>query len=89
MYVFSYILVFYRVFLLILDTPIVPVEESRRFILECLVAVGTPKEHAKAMADLLVEADHRGHYSHGMNRLGKTTIPQLAFHHSTISHLSE
>lgn len=33
-------------------------------------AVGTPRNHAEALGDLLVEADYRGHYSHGMNRLG-------------------
>ncbi|KRT82930.1 hypothetical protein AMK59_4199, partial [Oryctes borbonicus] len=32
-------------------------------------AVGTQRDHANVMADLLVEADYRGHYSHGMNRL--------------------
>ncbi|KAI4466948.1 oxidoreductase-related [Holotrichia oblita] len=51
------------------DTPIIPLSESKRFISECLQAVGTPKNHADEMGDLLVEADYRGHYSHGMNRL--------------------
>lgn len=36
-----------------------------------MTAVGTPKEHASALADVLLEADRRGHYSHGLNRLGK------------------
>lgn len=33
------------------------------------MAAKTPREHAELMADLLVSADHRGHFSHGMNRL--------------------
>lgn len=36
---------------------------------DCFVASKTPPEHAQQMADLLVEADYRGHFSHGMNRL--------------------
>lgn len=48
---------------------LVAVSESRRFMIDCFCAVGTPGEHAEAMADLLVAADHRGHQSHGMNRL--------------------
>lgn len=51
-----------------------PLDNARRFIVDCLVAVGTPESHAKQQADLLVEADNRGHYSHGMNRLGKYKI---------------
>lgn len=61
----------------LLDTPIIPLNESRRFITECMEAVGTPNEHAKALADILVEADYRGHYSHGMNRLGNYLIPSF------------
>jgi len=33
------------------------------------MASKTPKENAIAMADLLLSADYRGHFSHGMNRL--------------------
>lgn len=47
-----------------------PLEECRRFIADCVERVGASKENAKALADLLSEADYRGHYSHGMNRLG-------------------
>lgn len=36
---------------------------------DCFVNSKTSSENAKAMADLLVEADNRGHFSHGMNRL--------------------
>ncbi|GFG29274.1 hypothetical protein Cfor_07951 [Coptotermes formosanus] len=48
---------------------VVPVEELTRFIKEAMVAVGTVQEHAEQMADVLVAADCRGHYSHGLNRL--------------------
>lgn len=48
---------------------LVAVEESRRFMIDCFKASNVPENHARAMADLLVAADHRGHFSHGMNRL--------------------
>lgn len=53
------------------------ISETWRFITECLEAAGTPRKHAEAMADLLSEADHRGHFSHGMNRLGKVFLLEL------------
>nr|CAH7723860.1 unnamed protein product [Callosobruchus chinensis] len=40
-------------------------------MVDCLKAVAAPESHAKTVADNLLEADYRGHYSHGMNRLGK------------------
>lgn len=46
-----------------------PVAESHRFIVDCMKAAGTCEKNAVAMADVLVAADVRGHYSHGMNRL--------------------
>ncbi|XP_064540591.1 uncharacterized oxidoreductase YjmC isoform X2 [Drosophila montana] len=48
---------------------LVAVEESRRFMIDCFKAVKVPEAHARAQADLLVAADYRGHFSHGMNRL--------------------
>lgn len=36
---------------------------------DCFRACQTSDAHAREMADLLVEADYRGHFSHGMNRL--------------------
>ncbi|XP_075151446.1 putative oxidoreductase YjmC isoform X2 [Haematobia irritans] len=50
-------------------SPLVPVQESRRFMIDCFMAVNVPRDHAEQMADLLVAADYRGHFSHGMNRL--------------------
>lgn len=38
-------------------------------MVDCFLKSHTNLENAQAMADLLVEADYRGHYSHGMNRL--------------------
>ena len=50
--------------------PRVRPEEVRSFIIRSLETVGTKTEHAKIMAELLVIADYRGHYSYGMNRIG-------------------
>jgi len=58
---------------------VVSVEEISRFIKETMMAVGTAQEHAEQMADLLLAADYRGHYSHGLNRLGEWRLTQ-AFH---------
>lgn len=41
----------------------------RTFVADCMQAIGTNQEHAQQLADLLVTADLRGHYSHGVNRL--------------------
>lgn len=38
-------------------------------MVDCFLKSKTSPENAQAMADLLVEADYRGHFSHGMNRL--------------------
>lgn len=35
-----------------------------------MVAVDTKPHHARSLAEVLVEGDHRGHYSHGLNRMG-------------------
>ncbi|XP_055078570.1 uncharacterized oxidoreductase YjmC-like isoform X2 [Periophthalmus magnuspinnatus] len=34
-----------------------------------MTAVGTKPHHAHSLAEVLVEGDHRGHYSHGLNRM--------------------
>ncbi|XP_063593797.1 (2R)-3-sulfolactate dehydrogenase (NADP(+))-like [Penaeus indicus] len=46
-------------------------EEVHRFIVDCMTSVATPTPQARALADLLVAADLRGHFTHGLNRLGK------------------
>jgi LDH2 family malate/lactate/ureidoglycolate dehydrogenase len=48
---------------------LISIDEARRFMVDCFVNSNTNRENAQAMADLLVEADYRGHFSHGMNRL--------------------
>ncbi|XP_074534138.1 putative oxidoreductase YjmC [Halichoeres trimaculatus] len=44
-------------------------EEVQSFIERCMTAVGTKQHHACSLAKVLVEGDHRGHYSHGLNRM--------------------
>jgi LDH2 family malate/lactate/ureidoglycolate dehydrogenase len=48
---------------------LVAINETRRFMVDCFLKSNTSPENAQAMADLLAEADYRGHFSHGMNRL--------------------
>lgn len=49
---------------------VVSLEEGKRFVVDCMKAVNTPEDHAKQLAELLMAADYRGHFSHGLNRLG-------------------
>ncbi|KAK7109474.1 uncharacterized oxidoreductase YjmC-like [Littorina saxatilis] len=51
------------------EEKVVPVEEMHGFVIRCMRTAGAPEHHAQALADLLTAADHRGHYSHGLNRL--------------------
>jgi len=55
--------------LIMTEQQVISEEELQRFGTDCLVAVGTCQEHASAHIAVLVEADRRGHYSHGFNRL--------------------
>lgn len=48
----------------------VPVEEVETFVERCMRAVGTDLHHCKALAQVLCEADVRGHFTHGLHRLG-------------------
>ncbi|KAL3832501.1 hypothetical protein ACJMK2_024140 [Sinanodonta woodiana] len=48
---------------------IVPLAEVYAFVVRCMGVVGINEDDAGALADLLVSADYRGHYSHGLNRL--------------------
>ncbi|XP_030622855.1 uncharacterized protein LOC115806306 [Chanos chanos] len=43
--------------------------EVQAFIERCMLTVGTKPSHAKSLAEVLVEGDRRGHYSHGLNRM--------------------
>jgi len=51
------------------DFKIVSLDEIHAFIMRCMLAVGTKKDHADSLAKTLLAADYRGHYSHGLNRL--------------------
>ena len=53
---------------------IIKVDDAKNFVKDSMIAVGTKVSHAQALADLLVLADQRGHYSHGLNRLGEWNI---------------
>ncbi|CAG0898130.1 unnamed protein product [Darwinula stevensoni] len=48
---------------------VVPRKEVVDFVVRCMEAVGTKRPNALAIAEVLAEADYRGHYSHGLNRL--------------------
>lgn len=50
---------------------IVAVAEVSKFIVRCMVAAGAPEPNANVLAEVLVTADYRGHFSHGLNRLGE------------------
>lgn len=45
------------------------IDDVKRFVEECAVQAGAHASHAKDLAKLLAAADHRGHFSHGLNRL--------------------
>ena len=53
---------------------LVNIEEVSKFVQRCMCCVGTNPEHARQLAELLVAADCRGHFSHGLNRLGNLFI---------------
>ena len=46
------------------------VAEVRSFVERCMVSVGTNPKHGAALSQVLTEADVRGHFTHGLNRLG-------------------
>ena len=49
----------------------VAVDDVESFVERCMAAVGTPSEHCRSLAQVLVAGDFRGHFSHGLNRLGE------------------
>ena len=53
---------------------LVATEEVFDFVKRCMVATGVEEAHAIDLATLLLAADTRGHFSHGINRLGKNNI---------------
>lgn len=58
---------------------IVPKEEMRNFIERVMTKLGVSQGHARSLANCLVMGDYRGHYSHGLNRLGLNNV-QLIDH---------
>ena len=54
--------------------PRVTKEEMHNFVRRCMKSVGMQDEWTEDLADVLVTADYRGHYSHGLNRLGKFVL---------------
>ncbi|XP_076313421.1 uncharacterized protein LOC143226392 [Tachypleus tridentatus] len=57
---------------------IISLPEIHRFMERCMTKVGTSESDAKALADVLVAGDHRGHFSHGLNRLGTKSDDPLS-----------
>ena len=49
---------------------LVTTDEVFSFVKRCMVAAGVEEGHAVDLATLLLAADTRGHFSHGINRLG-------------------
>ena len=50
---------------------IVPFPEVITFVERCMLAVGTKAEHGNQLAEVLIDADYRGHFSHGIKTLGE------------------
>lgn len=57
----------------------VPKEEVLRFCQSCMEVAGASASHGKQLGEILMTADYRGHFSHGMNRLRMCT-----FHSSVV-----
>ena len=53
------------------EWPRVQAAHVHSFVAQVMEAAGTATEHAQNLAEVLTLADTRGHYSHGINRLGK------------------
>ena len=51
--------------------PIIKEETLTDFIVKCMQKAGSKEEPARLLAEVLLMGDKRGHYSHGINRLGK------------------
>ena len=51
------------------DYYLIEKDEMENFMERCMLAVGTKPAHAKSLASCLIAGDHRGHFSHGLNRL--------------------
>ena len=45
-------------------------DEMENFMVRSMLAAGAIEAHAKSLASCLIAGDYRGHFSHGLNRLG-------------------
>ncbi|XP_033761815.1 uncharacterized oxidoreductase YjmC-like [Pecten maximus] len=48
---------------------IVNMAELDRYVVSCMMASGATEDSARVLSDLLVTADYRGHYTHGLCRI--------------------
>jgi LDH2 family malate/lactate/ureidoglycolate dehydrogenase len=48
---------------------IIAKDEMEDFFYRCMLTLGTKESHAKVLANCLITADYRGHFSHGLNKL--------------------
>jgi len=62
----------------------VSVAEVESFVERCMRAIGTDPQHCKALSQVLSEADVRGHFTHGLHRLGKTGRTFNAGHKNSV-----
>ncbi|GFG39767.1 hypothetical protein Cfor_00131, partial [Coptotermes formosanus] len=51
------------------DRKFVPLSDVTLFFMDAFRKVGTKESHALQMAQTLITADLKGHFSHGLNRL--------------------
>ena len=56
------------------DYKCVKMADIESFIVRCMKAVNTPEDHATSLAKVLLAGDSRGHFSHGLNRLGEFPV---------------
>ncbi len=61
---------------------LIEIEEIYSFVCRCVEKAGGAPSHAKCLADVLLAADTRGHYSHGLNRLGKCSQCTCTYIHT-------
>ncbi len=59
---------------------VVAVKELKTFCNTVITTCGAKPQYASQLVDVLLEADIRGHYSHGMNRLRKKIFLMLMIH---------
>lgn len=55
-------------------TQVVRKQDVVDFCARCVEKVGISHEHSRELGEVLVAGDYRGHYSHGINRLGMLVV---------------